>query len=126
MRAGGILFWVLGGLLLIASYMMDRAASSSQVVNLGRLQDQMMFWQGGLALIVAGSVLFAAGKLSEKLDRLGSIRGAPLELEYEQISALNDEEAQEIISENLAAIDMEVIVAVAVVLAIVGVLAVMA
>lgn len=49
-------------------------ALPTSVVNLGKLQVQMMIWQGALAAIIAGSVLLAGGEVRAMLSALRSER----------------------------------------------------
>ncbi len=59
-----------GGLVLGLSFFMETTAPYSDVVNLQLMQIQMMAWQGGLALIIAGAVIYAAGEILEQVKRM--------------------------------------------------------
>lgn len=74
MKVGGILLFLLGAGLLLAAFLMKTSvpsysaySSSSDIINIGLLQNQLMVWQLGLALLVMGSVLFAAGSVVDLL-----------------------------------------------------------
>jgi hypothetical protein len=72
MKTTGI-FTAIGGVCcLIFAVFMDTAAppasilDDSRILNLGLLQNQMMVWQLGLALLIAGAVLYVGGSLQER------------------------------------------------------------
>lgn len=70
MKEWGIGLWVLSGVLLAFSFFMETTAPYSSTLNIGRMQEQLLFWQAGLALIPAGAVLFAVGELIEHLKKM--------------------------------------------------------
>ena len=105
MKGAGVIFWVIGAALLGVSFFMDTTARYSDTLNMGLLQNQMMLWQGGWALIVGGCILFAAGTVSDKLELLGDSRTGVLELDHEERSAISDEEARQIMQQRTDDLD---------------------
>ncbi len=65
MKIAGILVWVIGALALICAFVMETTAPYSDTLNIGLMQNQLMWWQLGLAALIAGSVLFTVGELIE-------------------------------------------------------------
>lgn len=74
MKAVGIGFWIAAAILLVIGLAVDTSVESggyldsSEIINIGLLQNQLMWWQAGLAALICGSVLFAVGGLIEKLE----------------------------------------------------------
>lgn len=84
--AGGGLLGI-GAVLIVISLLIDPGVSVSsgygggygipdRVVNLHKLQVQLMVFQGGVGSLIAGSILFAVGSLIERLAESAVIRPA--------------------------------------------------
>ena len=106
MKGGGIFFWVVGAVLLGTAIFMDTTAPNSEILNLGALQNQLMLWQGGLALVIGGCVLFAVGSLSNNLERLANFGAGVLELDHDR-TEVSEEESQEVLRGRMDALDNE-------------------
>jgi predicted phage tail protein len=69
MKEAGIILSTMGVVLIVGSWFLDVTAAGHDVVNLQKMQVQLMVFQMGTVMFLAGNVLIAANAIVERLNR---------------------------------------------------------
>ncbi len=85
MKGAGIGLIILGVLLMCGALLYQPTVvteggglygAPSEVYNIGALQYQELFFMGGVGSLIAGAVLYAVGRLIERLEQVGAMSPA--------------------------------------------------
>jgi hypothetical protein len=77
MKIVGIIFWIIGSLLLLTGFASSGVPNYGNTLNFGLLIDKVIYVMIGMTFFIAGSVFLSAHSIRSILENIGQASGVP-------------------------------------------------